>query len=232
MSVNEQDLRALYLRPFMFASEAFLGGRAAQKVDYLVIASPVGPYFSRGLTPVDIWVSADYTRAAPGGTGAAKCGGNYAASLLPQASAAERGFDQILFLDAAGVNLEELGGMNVVVIGKDGTASTPRLTGSILEGVTRSSILTLLAEGGLTVSERDIPLAELVEGVRSGEIAEVFACGTAAVVTPIRRLAGEGFDLVVGDGESGTVTREVHATLTGIQYGTREDTHGWMTRLV
>ncbi|PWD49363.1 branched chain amino acid aminotransferase [Serinibacter arcticus] len=223
---------SLYLRPFMFASEAFLGVRAAQRVDYLVIASPVGPYFARGITPVHIWVSEDYTRAAPGGTGAAKCGGNYAASLLPQADAAARGFDQILFLDPSGENIEELGGMNVVVIHADGSASTPRLTGSILEGVTRSSILTLLAEDGRTVTERDIPLAELVDGVRSGEVTEIFACGTAAVVTPIGRLAGTDFDVTVGDGEAGQVTRDVHATLTGIQYGTREDTHGWLTRLV
>ncbi|GMA30771.1 hypothetical protein GCM10025875_07630 [Litorihabitans aurantiacus] len=122
--------------------------------------------------------------------------------------------------------------MNVVVVNRDGTASTPRLTGSILEGVTRSSILTLLAEQGLTVTERDIPLAELVDGVRSGDVAEIFACGTAAVVTPIGRLAGTDFDLVVGDGEAGSLTRDVHAQLTGIQYGTREDAHGWLTRLV
>lgn len=223
---------SLYLRPFMFASEAFLGVRAATRVDYLVIASPVGPYFARGITPVHIWVSDEYARAAPGGTGAAKCGGNYAASLLPQATAAARGFDQILFLDSAGENIEELGGMNVVVIGKDGTASTPRLNGSILEGVTRSSILTLLAEQGLDVQERDISLTELVDGVRSGEVTEVFACGTAAVVTPIGRLAGTDFDVTVGDGEAGPLTRDVHAQLTGIQYGTREDTHGWLTRLV
>ena len=223
---------SLYLRPFMFASEAFLGVRAARAVDYLVIASPVGPYFARGLKPVHIWVSEDYKRAAPGGTGAAKVGGNYAASLLPQAEAGSRGFDQILFTDATGTFLEELGGMNVVVVGKDGTASTPRLNGSILEGVTRSSILTLLAERGLDVQERDIPLAEVVEGVRSGAVAEVFACGTAAVVTPIGRLAGAEFDLQVGDGEAGVVTKDVHATLTGIQYGTLPDPHGWMTRLV
>lgn len=223
---------SLYLRPFMFASEAFLGVRAANVVDYLVIASPVGPYFSKGVKPVAIWVSEDYKRAVPGGTGAAKCGGNYAASLLPQAQAAQRGFDQILFTDASDTYLEELGGMNVFVIGRDGTVSTPRLSGSILEGVTRSSILQLAGDKGLTVTERDIPLAELVDGIRSGEIAEVFACGTAAVVTPIGRLAGEGFDITVGTGETGELTRDVHATLTQIQYGHREDPHGWMTRLV
>ncbi|ROR95584.1 branched chain amino acid aminotransferase [Salana multivorans] len=223
---------SLYLRPFMFASEAFLGVRAANRVDYLVIASPVGPYFAKGLKPVAIWVSRDYKRAAPGGTGAAKCGGNYAASLRPQAEAAAKGFDQILFTDASDTYVEELGGMNVVVVGKDGVASTPRLSGSILEGVTRSSILTLLTERGLEVRERDIPVAELIDGVRSGEVAEVFACGTAAVVSPIGRLAGEGFDLEVGGGEAGPVTEWVHRTLTDIQYGRAEDSHGWLTRLV
>ncbi|WP_454301444.1 branched-chain amino acid aminotransferase [Salana multivorans] len=223
---------SLYLRPFMFAAEAFLGVRAARQVDYLVIASPVGPYFAKGLKPVSIWLTRDFKRAAPGGTGSAKCGGNYAASLRPQAEAAARGFDQILFTDASDTHLEELGGMNVVVVDKDGVASTPRLSGSILEGVTRSSILTLLSERGLEVRERDIPVEEFVEGVRSGEIAEVFACGTAAVVTPIGRLAGDGFDLTVGGGESGPITQWVYQTLTDIQYGRAEDSHGWMTRLV
>ena len=222
----------LYLRPFMFASEAFLGVRAAHRVDYLVIASPVGPYFAKGLKPVSIWLSRDIKRAAPGGTGDAKCGGNYAASLLPQARAAEKGFDQILFTDSTDTHLEELGGMNVFIVRKDGTAATPRLNGSILEGVTRSSVIELLVEHGLDVAERDIPVEELVEGVRSGEITEVFACGTAAVVTPIGRLAGEDFDLEVSGGQTGEVTREIHQKLTDVQYGRREDTHGWLTRLV
>ncbi|TNU76546.1 branched-chain amino acid aminotransferase [Miniimonas arenae] len=223
---------SLYLRPFMFASEAFLGVRSARVVDFLVIASPVGPYFAKGVKPVSIWVTEDYSRAHPGGTGDAKCGGNYAASLLPQQRAAERGFDQILFTDSTGENLEELGGMNVFVVSKDGTASTPRLTGSILEGVTRSSILTLLDERGLQTQERDIPLAEVVEGIRSGDVVEMFACGTAAVVTPIGRLAGRDFDLTLGDGEAGPTTLDVLNTLTDIQYGRREDSHGWLTRLV
>lgn len=223
---------SLYLRPFMFAAEPFLGVRAARVVEYLVIASPVGPYFSGGMKPVSIWVSEDFKRAAPGGTGAAKCGGNYAASLLPQARAAERGFDQILFTDATGTYLEELGGMNIFLVSRDGSVMTPRLNGSILEGVTRSSILTLLTEQGRAVAERDIPLAEVIEGIRSGEITEAFACGTAAVVTSIGRLAGAEFDLTVGDGATGALTQEIHSTLTDIQYGRREDTHGWMTRLV
>lgn len=223
---------SLYLRPYMFASEAFLGVRAARQVDYLVIASPVGPYFTNGFQPLSIWVDAEYNRAGPGGTGAAKCGGNYAASLLPQAQAYKEGCDQVCFLDAAtGTYLEELGGMNVVLVMKDGSVQTPAL-GTILEGVTRDSILQLCEEAGRPISQRQIALTELLEGIRSGEVAEVFACGTAAVITPIGRLKGIDFDVTVGDGAAGPVTTELYETITDIQYGRREDAHGWMHRLV
>lgn len=223
---------SLYLRPYMFASEAFLGVRAAKQVDYLVIASPVGPYFTNGFQPLSIWVDAEYNRAGPGGTGAAKCGGNYAASLLPQALAYQEGCDQVCFLDAAtGTYLEELGGMNVFVVMKDGSVTTPGL-GTILEGVTRDSILQLCRENGRPVTERQIALTELLDQIRSGEVAEVFACGTAAVITPIGRLKGADFDLTIGDGSAGPVTSELYETITDIQYGRREDVHGWMQRLV
>ncbi len=226
------DETSLYLRPFMFASEAFLGVRPARGVDYLLIASPVGPYFAGGVKPVSIWVSQDYNRSGPGGTGAAKCGGNYAASLLPQQEAYERGCEQVCFLDAAtGTQLEELGGMNVFVVYADGRVATPALTGSILEGVTRSSVLTLLREEGRDVSETAIRLDTLLAGLASGDVAEVFACGTAAVVTPIGRLAGADFDLTVADGATGPVTAAVRARLTDIQYGRAADPHGWMYRL-
>ncbi len=224
---------SLYLRPFAFASEAFLGVRSAHEVTYLVIASPVGPYFAKGFKPVAIWVSTDYHRAGPGGTGAAKTAGNYAASLLPQDEAAAQGCEQVCFLDAAtNTVLEELGGMNIFVVGSDGTVRTPALTGTILEGVTRSSVIQLLADRGRSVVETQIPLDELLQGIRSGDVAEVFACGTAAVVTPIGRLAGKGFDLAIGDGEPGAVTSELHASLTDIQYGRADDPHGWLHRLV
>lgn len=224
---------SLYLRPFMFASEPFLGVRAARQAEFCVIASPVGPYFVGGVAPVSIWVAQDYHRAGPGGTGAAKCGGNYAASLLPQMEAAEHGFSQVCFLDATTSTLiEELGGMNVFVVFADGRVATPELTGSLLEGVTRSSILRLLRDAGHDVAERPIPLAELRAGLESGEVSEVFASGTAAVVTPIGRLAGEDFDLTVADGAAGVVTTRVRAQLTDIQYGRAADEHGWMHRLV
>jgi branched-chain amino acid aminotransferase len=224
---------SLYLRPFMFASESFLGVRPANLVDYLVIASPVGAYFSSGVKPVSIWIEKDYHRAGPGGTGAAKCGGNYAASLMPQMSAYERGYEQVLYLDAkTGSLLEELGGMNVFVVRSDGTVETPVINGNILEGITRSAIMQLLDERNTKVVERDITMAEMRTGIDSGDIAEVFACGTAAVVTPIGKFGSEDFELVVGDGEPGDVTLAIREALMDIQYGRAEDTHGWMRRVV
>ena len=223
---------SLYLRPFMFASEAFLGVRPTNVAEYLVIASPAGPYFAGGVRPVSIWVDSVYHRAGPGGTGAAKGGGNYAASLLPQQLAAAKGFEQVCFLDG-GTNtaLEELGGMNVFLVFDDGSVHTPALTGSILEGVTRASIMQLACDAGHDVVERRIPLDEVVAALASGRVAEMFACGTAAVVTPIGRLAGEGFDVVVGEGAPGPLTMRLRERLTNIQYGIDPDPHGWMQRL-
>ncbi|WP_022919376.1 branched-chain amino acid aminotransferase [Ruania albidiflava] len=224
---------SLYLRPFMFAAEAFLGVRSARVVDYLVIASPAGAYFPSGFEPVSIWVADGQHRAGPGGTGGAKCGGNYAASLLPQQQAAANGCAQVCFLDAAtNTLLEEIGSMNLLVVTCDGTVHTPGLSGTILDGVTRRSVLDLCREQGRPVTERPLPLAEVLDGLRSGQVAEIFACGTAAVITPIGRLAGSGFDLTVGAGRPGPVAQVLHEELTGIQRGTRPDTRGWMYRLV
>lgn len=221
---------SLYLRPFSIASEAFLGVRSAKQVDYYVIGSPSGPYFKGGVKGVSIWAVKGYHRAGPGGTGSAKAGGNYAASLMPQMEAASRGFDQICFLDTYEEKyLEELGGMNMFVVMSDGSVRTPELTGVILEGGTRSSICRLLADRGVKVTEEKIALADVVEGIRSGAVAELFACGTAAVVTPITRLAGEGFDESLPVGEC---TLEIRRALTDIQTGRAEDPYGWMYRLV
>ena len=231
--VPTADEASLYLRPFLFASEAFLGVRSAREMTYLLIASPVGPYFATGVRPVAIWVAQDHHRAGPGGTGAAKCGGNYAASLLSQRHAYAQGCDQVCFLDAAtGANLEELGGMNVFAVLDDGSVVTPRLTGTFLEGITRSSVITLLRDAGHAVAERDMSLAEIRAGLESGGVAEMFACGTGAAVTPIGRLAGDGFDLTVSHGGTGPVTSAVRTRLTDIQYGRAPDLHGWMRRLV
>ena len=225
------DGEALYLRPFMYASEAFLGVRSANEVAYKVIASPAGNYFGGELKPVTIWVSRDYARAAAGGTGAAKCGGNYAGSLVAQQEAAAHGANQVLFLDRTHEDsVEELGGMNVFFVFADGRLVTPELTGTILEGVTRSSILQLGRDMGLQVEERRITVDEWAAGVASGEIAEVFACGTAAVVTPIGRLL-DGDEVIESPGGT-DVTLKIRETLLGIQTGTAEDTHGWMHRLV
>lgn len=221
---------SLYLRPFAFSSDAFLGVRPGDVIDYYVIASPAGAYFPNGLKPISIWVSQDYHRAGRGGTGYAKTGGNYAGSLLPQQQAAERGCDQVCFLDdVTQTNLEELGGMNLMVVHADGSVSTPRLTGTILEGSTRSAIMRLLTDEGREVREESISLVKLLDGISSGWVTEIFACGTAAVVVPLGRLAGEGFDARVRGAE---VSNLVYERLTSIQYGQAEDPHGWMYRLV
>jgi branched-chain amino acid aminotransferase len=225
--------QSLYVRPFMFASEAFLGVRAAHRVTYCCIASPAGPYFSGGVNPVKIWISTTYTRAAPGGTGAAKCGGNYAASLIAQAEAAEHGCDQVMFADAAEHEwLEELGGMNVYLITTDNELITPELSGSILEGVTRDSILELSKEFGLTPVERRIGVSELLDGIRSGTVSELFACGTAAVITPIGELHHHDDVYSVRAGETGEITSALRKTLLDIQYGRAQDTHGWLQRVL
>lgn len=223
---------SLYLRPFMFASEAFLGVRPAAEVTYMVIASPAGAYFSGGVKPVSIWLAQEYTRAAPGGTGAAKCGGNYAASLNSQAEAARAGCDQVVFLDAVERRwVEELGGMNLFFVHDDGSVVTPELSGTILEGVTRDSVIALLREQGHEVTERKVDVAEWRDGVASGRLTEVFACGTAAVVTPVGRLVEPGHEHVVGGGGTGEVTTRIRRTLLDVQYGRAEDTHGWLHRL-
>jgi len=224
---------SLYIRPFMIANESFLGVRAAQRAAYYVIASPAGPYFAKGVAPVSIWLSTDYARAAKGGTGAAKCGGNYAASLLPQQEAYENGCAQVLFLDPLESKyLEELGGMNVFLVMKDGTLVTPELSGSILEGVTRASIIQLARDRGHEVQERKVSIDEWREGVASGQVAETFACGTAAVVTPIAALKSRNFSVGDESAPAGKVTMALRQELTDIQHGRAEDRHGWMTRLV
>ncbi|WP_127793764.1 branched-chain amino acid aminotransferase [Agromyces sp. LHK192] len=227
--VPTADETSLYLRPFMFAKEAFLGVRPAKKVAYYLIASPAGAYFPGGVQPVNIWLSTQYARAGKGGTGAAKTGGNYASSLLPQAEAYAKGCQQVLFLDD-GEYLEELGGMNVVLVRKDGTLLTPE-SDTILEGITRDSILRLAADRGHQIEQRPITITEWREGVASGDIVGAFACGTAAVVVPIGRLLAEDFEIVHHGAEAEELALSLRAELTDIQYGRAEDRHGWMVRL-
>ncbi|PNS43979.1 branched-chain amino acid aminotransferase [Gardnerella vaginalis] len=222
----------LYMRPFMFASEPFLGVREAHEVEYCVIASPSGPYFKGGLKPVSIWVEDQWFRTGPGGTGFAKCGGNYAASLLGEYKGIEHGCEQVCFVDAATKTyLEELGGMNVFALHKDGHLETPSLTGNILPGVTRRSIIQLAEDHGHEVTETMIPLEKLLEDIRSGEVTEVFACGTAAIITPIGRFKSEKFEVEVSGCEVGKLTKELRDELLGIQLGEVEDTHNWMWKV-
>jgi branched-chain amino acid aminotransferase len=222
---------SLYLRPFMFAKEAFLGVRPAAKVNYYVIASPAGAYFSGGVAPVSIWLSTDFARAGRGGMGAAKTGGNYASSLVAQQEAYDHGCAQVLFLDAEeGKYLEELGGMNVVLVHKNGTLVTPE-SSSILEGVTLDSILQLARDRGLATEQRRVSIDEWREGIENGDITEMFACGTAAVVTPIAQLKADRFELGSADAPAGELTMSLRQELTDIQYGRLPDRHGWLTRL-
>lgn len=227
--VPSEPETCLYLRPFMFAKEAFLGVRPAKKVAYYLIGSPVGSYFHGGIKPVSIWLSQRYARAAEGGTGAAKTGGNYAGSLLAQTEAYEKGCQQVLFLQKHEF-IEELGGMNVVLVKADGTLMTPE-SDSILEGITRDSILQLAADRGHVVERRPISITEWRDGVASGEIVGAFACGTAAVVTPIGRIVAEDFEIVHTHPEADALALSLREELTGIQYGRLEDRHGWLYRL-
>jgi len=222
--------KSLYLRPFMFASEAFLGVRPAHHVTFMVIASPAGAYFKGGVKPVTLWLSEQYTRAGRGGMGAAKTGGNYASSLLAQSEAYEQGCDQVVFLDGEEMRyVEELGGMNLYFVYRDGRVVTPAL-GTILEGITRASIIELLGKMGHPVEERQFSIDEWRDGVASGDIVEIFACGTAAVVTPVGALKWEGGE--TPSPASTELTMAVRQALVDIQFGRADDTFGWMHRLV
>ncbi len=223
--------KSLYIRPFMIATEKFLGVRPSQHVTFMVIASPAGAYFAKGIKPISLWLSTEYTRAGRGGMGAAKTGGNYASSLVAQQEATGQGCDQVVFLDAQeGTYVEELGGMNMYFVFDDGHIVTPE-TGTILEGITRSSIMELAGKLGHQIEERKFSIDEWRDGVSSGRITEVFACGTAAVVTPVGTLKWDGGE-VAGATEPGPVTLELRNALVDIQYGRAEDTFGWMHRIV
>lgn len=231
--VPSGDDQSLYLRPFMIADESFLGVRAAERARFMIIASPAGAYFTGGVRPVSIWLSQDFARAGRGGTGAAKCGGNYAASLSPQQEAAANGCEQVLFTDSATVDtIDELGGMNLFLVRGTDTLITPQLNGNILDGITRRSLIQLAKDRGMTVEEREVTVSEWREGVANGTITEAFACGTAAVITPIGQLKAKDFTIDFGESAPGDVTMSLREELTGIQFGTREDPHNWLEVLV
>ena len=224
---------SLYLRPFLFATEAFLGVRPSAECLFMLIASSVGSYFKGGDKAVTVWLSEHYTRAADGGTGAAKCGGNYAASLLAQAEAIEHGCDQVVFLDAAERRwVEELGGMNVFFVFDDGAIQTPPLSGTILPGITRDSILALARRQGRVVREERYAIDQWRADAASGRLRECFACGTAAVVAAIGKIKSQQGDFSIGDGSGGPVTAALKTELVGIQRGQIADVDGWVRKIL
>jgi branched-chain amino acid aminotransferase len=225
---------SLYIRPFMFATEVGLGVRPSNRAKYVLIATPAGAYFNAA-NAVTVWISTEYVRAAIGGTGEAKCGGNYAASLVAQKQAATKGCDQVVWLDAVERKwVEEMGGMNLYFVkgsGKDATVITPKLTGTLLPGITRDSILTVAKDLGYKVEEVMLSIDDWRDGVASGEITEIFACGTAAVVSAVGAAKSEFGTWTTGDGKPGPITMQIRETLLGIQHGTIEDKHGWNVKV-
>ncbi len=234
--VPDAEGQSLYLRPFLIATEAAVGMRPADEYLFLLIAFPVVPFFPGAVRPVTVWLSDEYVRAAPGGTCEAKCAGNYAGSLLAQRSAAEQGCDQVVWLDAVERRwVEEMGGMNLFFVLDDGAGGarllTPALTGTLLPGVVRDSLLTLAPELGLPVEEGRISADEWRKRAEDGSITEVFACGTAAVVAPVGRAKSRQAEWTVGTGEPGPITMRLRAALLDLQYGRAADPHGWMHRV-
>jgi len=223
---------SLYLRPFMFANEVFLGVKPSSEYLFIVIASPVGSYFKSKDSAVSVWVEQELTRAAPGGTGAAKCGGNYAASLMAQMDAYKHGCEQVVFLDAVERRwVEELGGMNIFFVFDDSSMVTPPLGGTILPGITRASILTLAKDMKIAVREEAYAIDQWRADAASGRLRETFACGTAAVLTPIGTVKSRDGDFVIGNGGSGAQTEKLKAALIDIQRCRAKDTHGWVHKV-
>jgi branched-chain amino acid aminotransferase len=235
--VPTHEGHSLYLRPFMIATNRGLGvSRPSATYLFVTIASPAGSYFGSILRPVSVWLADQYTRAAPGGTGAAKTGGNYAAGFAGQLEAIEHGCDQVVWLDAIEHRwVEEMGGMNLFFVygsGSDARIMTPALTGTLLPGITRDTLLTLAPDLGIPASEGKISVDEWRAACASGEITEVFACGTAAVVTPVATIKGVNGDWTVGDGTAGPVTTRLREELLGIQFGHLADPHGWIHKII
>ncbi len=223
---------SLYLRPLMIATDPFLGVRPSLEYLFVLFASPAGAYFPQGVKPVTVWISEDYVRAAPGGTGEAKCAGNYAASLVAQAQAQEKGCDQVVWLDAVERKyIEEMGGMNLFFVYQENGKTvivTPQLTGTLLPGITRRSLLDLARDLGFDAEERKLTTQQWRDDIASGKMKEVFACGTAAVITPVGLAKANGFEIKINNGENGPVTMALRDALLAIQHGTAPDKHHWL----
>ena len=218
---------SLYIRPFIFAADPFLGVRPSNTYKFIIILSPVGAYYESGLDPVKIWIEDDYVRAVRGGIGEAKTGGNYVASLAAQVKAHDEGYSQVLWLDGVERKyIEEVGAMNIF-FKINGTVVTPMLNGSILPGVTRASCIDLCKHWGLPVEERRISVDELVEAARTGALEECWGSGTAAVISPVGALRYENEVMQIKDGGIGEFSQKLYDTVTGIQTGKVEDTLGW-----
>lgn len=222
---------SLYIRPFMFASEAGVGVHPASSYKFMIILSPVGAYYAHGLAPVKIWVEDEYVRAAPGGTGFTKCGGNYAGSLKAQEKAEEAGYEQVLWLDGKEKKyVEEVGSMNIL-FKIDGKIYTAPIEGTVLPGVTRDSILHLLRDWGYEAHEEHLAIEDLMQAARDGKLEEVFGTGTAAVISPVGEICYKGEKAVINNNEIGPLTQKIYDTLTGIQWGDIEDPYGWTTEV-
>lgn len=222
---------SLYIRPFIIATDPFLGVRPSKTYKFMVILSPVGAYYKEGINPVKIWVENEYVRAVKGGVGFAKTGANYAASLKAQMKAKEKGYTQVLWLDGVERKyVEEVGTMNVF-FKIDGEIVTPSLEGSILPGVTRMSVIELLKSWGMPVTERKITIEEVYEAGKNGKLDEVFGTGTAAVISPVGMLDWQGDKLTVNDNQIGETAKKLYDTITGVQSGAIEDTYGWTVKV-
>lgn len=219
---------SLYIRPFMFATEAGVGVHPSKEYKFIIILSPVGAYYPEGVNPVKIWVEDEYVRAVIGGTGFTKCGGNYASSIVAEKNAKEHGYTQVLWLD--GVHrryVEEVGTMNAMFV-IDNKVITAPLQGSILPGVTRNSIIHLLKDWGYVVEERPLSIEELMEAGHNGSLTEAFGTGTAAVISPIGELCYKGDEVLINDFKTGPLTHKLYDALTGIQWGLIPDPYGWV----
>ena len=229
--VPHKEGTSLYLRPFLFGADPTLGVHTIKNAMFVIIASPVGSYYKEGINPVKIMIESEDVRAVRGGTGYAKCGGNYAASYRAAEKAEEKGFSQVLWLDGVSRKyIEEVGAMNVMFKIND-VVVTPELTGSILPGITRKSCIQILQDKGIKVEERLISIDELAQAVKTGTLQEAWGCGTAAVVSPIGELRYMDSDYVINGGKIGSVTQMLYDTLTGIQWGNIPDPYNWTVKV-